>query len=102
MLSFRRQHFLGEIQMQEIQSVYKTLMQENDCVNEWLFNRPLNTKINYARHLSNFCKFANINPQMFQEMSRKEARDIAWAYIRKFLDKPSTMMTIMAALKSFL
>lgn len=82
-------------------SVHLAFMSRHDCVSEWLFNRPPNTRKNYGRYLHNFCKFANVTPDQFQNMQRKEARDLAWSYIRTFQDKPSIMTLIMSALKSF-
>ena len=49
----------------------------------------------------NFCKFADVIPKDFQLMDRKEARDLAWSYIKTLLDKPSVANVVMAALKSF-
>lgn len=82
-------------------SVHLVFMSEHECVNEWLFNRPPNTRKNYGRYLYNFCRFANVTPEQFQNMQRKEARDLAWSYIRTFQDKPSIMTLVMSALKSF-
>lgn len=50
------------------------LMSEHDCVRDWLFNRPYNTRKNYGSYLYKFCLFAKILPRQFQDMQRKEER----------------------------
>ena len=87
--------------MKDYVPVYLRLMKERKCVREWLETRPPNTKKNYGRYLSNFCEFTHLTPEQFQDMQRKEARDLAWSYIKTFYDKPSIMTLIMSALKSF-
>ena len=77
------------------------LINDHDSVKEWLSNRPYNTQKNYGSYLYKFCLFAKITPGQFQEMRCKEARDLAWSYIRQFMDKPAIMTLIMSALKSF-
>lgn len=77
------------------------LLKEHDCVREWLYNRPYNTRKNYGSYLAKFCLFAKITPNQFQEMKRKQARDLAWSYIRQFQDKPSIQTLVISALKSF-
>jgi integrase len=81
--------------------IYKQLKDKHQCVREWLENRPVGTQTNYGLVLSKFVKYANITPEQFQSMERKEARDVAWNYIRTFSDSPSTMSVVMAGLKSF-
>jgi integrase len=51
--------------------------------------------------LKDFCEFANITPEEFQRLDRKDARNIAWKYIKTLIDKPSVATMAMAALKSF-
>jgi integrase len=87
--------------MDDYVCVHLRLMEKHECVREWLEFRPPNTQSNYGRYLSNFCDFADVTPEQFQNMPHKEARDLAWGYIKTFYDKPSIMTLIMSALKSF-
>jgi hypothetical protein len=82
-------------------SIQERLMNEHECVREWLENRPPQTQTSYGVFLSNFCRFANITPEQFQNTERKQARDLAWNFIKTFNNSPATMSISMAALKSF-
>jgi DNA polymerase len=81
--------------------IHIQLMNEYECVREWLENRPLQTQTSYGIFLSKFCQFANTTPEQFQSMERKQARDLAWNYIKAFNNSPSMMSVAMASLKSF-
>jgi len=70
-------------------------------VREWLQNRPKNTQRVYASALKRFCDFSQVTPEKFQKLDQKEARDVAWKYIKTLLNEPSVAHTSMAAIKSF-
>jgi integrase len=82
---------------------FKSYIGQNECVEEWLKNRPVKTQETYASHLRRFCEFAKITPEQFQKMDKKTARDTAWKYISTLnkKDSASVAITAMAALKSF-
>ena len=82
-------------------SIQAQLMSEHECVREWLENRPVQTQTSYGVFLSNFCLFANITPEQFQNTERKHARDLAWNFIKAFSNCPAMMSVCMVALKSF-
>lgn len=81
--------------------MFEEFINSNESVREWLERRPENTRINYGSALKKFCEFADIAPEQFQSMDRKQARDIVWSYIKTFHDKPSVANVVMCALKSF-
>jgi len=83
------------------EDVKTQFIDENARVKEWLESRPLNTKKNYALALRRFCKFSDITPEKFQDMGRKEARDLVWEYVKTLRDRPSVAHMTMASLKSF-
>lgn len=70
-------------------------------VREWLQNRPKNSQRVYGLALNRFCQFSHVTPEQFQKLDRKQARDLAWKYIKTLLKKPSVAHIAMAALKSF-
>jgi len=76
-------------------------MEKYPKVKEWLSRRPVNTQKNYGLALKRLCEFTSITPDEFQDLSRKEARDIAWKYIKTLLNKPSVASITMSSLKSF-
>jgi integrase len=82
-------------------AIHVQLMNEHDCVREWLENRPAQTQTSYGVFLSNFCQFAKITPEQFQNTERKQARDLAWNFIKTLNNSPSMMSVSMTALKSF-
>lgn len=81
--------------------IYEEFMNSNPRVREWLGNRPKGTRIVYGLALARFCKFSHITPEQFQSMDRKQARDIAWSYVKTLFDRPSVANVVISALKSF-
>lgn len=71
-------------------------------VKEWLENRPLTTQEQYCRKLINFCEATGVTPEGFLELSRFEARDKVWKFVRPFIRESTTKAkNHLAALKSF-
>lgn len=81
--------------------LYVQFMEKYPTVKEWLEHRPVNTQSQYGLALKRFCEFSSITPEQFQNLPRKEARDISWNYIKTLLDHSSVASVTMAALKSF-
>jgi len=81
---------------------YEVLMEKSDRVNDWLVNKPRNSKKMYGGALWYFCEAMNVTPEQFQDMELKKARDLAWRYIKPFTrSRPSSARNALAALKSF-
>ena len=55
---------------------YEEFIEMHPRVKEWLRRRPKNSMKTYGSALMKFCEFANVSPERFQEMDRKEARDL--------------------------
>jgi len=81
---------------------HELFIQQHQIVEEWLQNRPAGTREQYGNNLYNFCKDTGLTPEAFQKMSRFEARDVAWDYVKPFVRKYNTKAkNFLAALKSF-
>ena len=83
------------------EDVKTQFIEKNPTVKEWLKERPYNTQKNYALALRRFCKFSKITPEKFQQLERKEARDLVWEFVKTLRDRPTMAHNVMAALKSF-
>jgi integrase/recombinase XerD len=83
-------------------SQWEAFAAEHPVVEEWLINRSLGTKEQYGAQLHRFCVDTGISPEEFRDMSRLEARDAAWKYVKPFVGKyNSKAKNLLAALKSF-
>lgn len=81
---------------------WQVFMNQHECVGEWLENRPFGTKSQYGRKLMHFCETMEISPAQFQNLTRHQARDAVWKFIKPFIKaSPSKAKNFMAALKSF-
>jgi len=87
--------------MRALTQLHVKFVNDNPIVNDWLLNRPVNTQLQYGSALRRFCEFASVTPEHFQKLPRKEARDVAWSYIKTLVMNPSVASIGVAALKSF-
>ena len=71
-------------------------------VEEWLLNRPLQTRRSFAGHLQMFCETMNIAPEEWRKLDKFEARDMAWKYVIPKIRESSTVAKAdLVALKSW-
>jgi integrase/recombinase XerD len=83
-------------------NAWEVFASEHPTVKEWLMNRSKGTKEQYGAQLQRFCVETGINPEDFRSMSRLEARDAAWNFVKIFVGKyNSKAKNFLAALKSF-
>ena len=88
--------------MRSVKNLQTRFINGNPKVKKWLKGRPKGTVTVYSLHLRRFCNFANIEPEKFQLLDKKTARDLVWDYLCEFKDeKPSVALLAIAALKSF-
>jgi len=84
-------------------NAYEEFIENNLTVKEWLELKSENTRRQYGIQLQKFCELTNITPEQFQKLPNKEARDVAWSYVKTLLKdkKPGLASIAMYALKSF-
>lgn len=81
---------------------WKLFVERHPTVKEWLRNRPLNTRRQFAGKLRDFCEAVNLTPTQWRDLDKFEARDLAWKYARaKLPDHPRVASNILLALKSW-
>lgn len=81
---------------------YERFIEEHPRVREWLKDRAKGTRELYTIALGQFCKTMNISPAEWQDLPRKEARDLAWEFVSGFKrEHASRAVTYLHALKSF-
>jgi len=85
----------------EKEALSDEFIETHPTVKEWLEHRPQSTKRNYVSAIMRFCEFGGITPKEFQLMDRKQARDLAWNYVKTLRDRPSVANLTMSAIKSF-
>jgi len=64
---------------------WQVLMDEHECVREWLETKPDGTRKQYSRRLLNFGKQTAVSPEEFLELDRFEAHDLIWKYVNPFI-----------------
>jgi len=84
--------------------VYKheRFIEKNPSVEEWLKNRPEETRRKFARWLERFCKATDVEPEEWRNLDKFEARDLAWKFVSKVAEEhPSSAQLGLVALKSW-
>jgi len=81
---------------------YEEFIAEHSEVEEWLRNRPENTKRKFASCLKRFCEAIELKPIEWRNLDKFEARDLAWKYVQPFIkDHSGTAQDMLTALKSW-
>jgi len=81
---------------------YEPFIRAHPRVETWLKDRPKGTRNRFCSLLMDFCEDMNVTPAEWQDLSRREARDLAWRWISTFKGSMSAKAsTALGMFKSF-
>jgi len=81
---------------------WEQFIKQHSEVEDWLKNRPENTRRIFSNRLREFCTSINMEPEEWRSLDKFEARDLAWKYAEsKIAEYPNVAAIVLTTLKSW-